>query len=410
MPGSRKRIRVAAESHFGYPLSVAAVRATLATRCGDDSPCGAWQAAAAAAGVTGADAFLCHLSLSITTALESLAASAEAARTLLRSRASGKVANDELEVQISSAETVKRVALERELCTVDVALERFRAERGAAAEAASSLSDDDLIACHASVVAGLDASDALLRALPTTVVEIPHVLLVADAPALLEEDALCWRVIAPRAIMPEDLELTYEPFRARAGETLELQLGLRGDLRVIRDRSIVELRVALAAAVEALQIEMRLLVQPEGASPVQQPLKVDIGVDLPYRPISISVVIPASAPAGSSICFGPWTLRGKSVRDACMTETLQVEVRTSLRYSGVSGTPLTLCLFTLRVDSHLVRSSLAPSKQPSFKPGFLPAALRTLASGRRCTAPRPTGLARMPFTRAATGALAYLCL
>jgi hypothetical protein len=40
-------------------------RAFIGARCSDDSPPGAWRAAAAAAGVDGADAFLCHLGRSV---------------------------------------------------------------------------------------------------------------------------------------------------------------------------------------------------------------------------------------------------------------------------------------------------------------------------------------------------------
>lgn len=48
--------------------TAAALRATLAARCGDAVPPGAWLAVASAASVTGADAYLCHLSRSIAAA------------------------------------------------------------------------------------------------------------------------------------------------------------------------------------------------------------------------------------------------------------------------------------------------------------------------------------------------------
>ena len=106
-----------------------AIHATLVARCGDDSPPGAWRVAAASAGVSAADAFLCYLSRSIVGALEHLAASAEAARVRINAlHDAGDVRShcDELETRVDSTGASKRVALERELCAVDEALERIR--------------------------------------------------------------------------------------------------------------------------------------------------------------------------------------------------------------------------------------------------------------------------------------------
>lgn len=82
---------------------------------------------------------------------------------------------DELEVRINEAESTKIAALERELCSVDAVLEKLRAERGVAAEAATSLNDAELIAKNAELLARLDAAEAQLLAIPTSVVELPHV-------------------------------------------------------------------------------------------------------------------------------------------------------------------------------------------------------------------------------------------
>lgn len=145
-----------AADYISAPMSAATptaavLRAVLTSRCGEDPP-GAWQSTAAASGVSGADAFLCHLSRSIASALEYLASSAAAAHARLQSArdtvhlAEAHVHCDELEAGIISAEYVKRAALERELCVVDAALERLRTERGGVIGAATSLSDDELLA------------------------------------------------------------------------------------------------------------------------------------------------------------------------------------------------------------------------------------------------------------------------
>ena len=122
-----------------------AIRAAFAARCGDDSPPGAWRLAAASAGVSGADAFLCHLSRSIIGALEHLAASAEAARARVNEMREAALSRcDELERRVESTETIKRVALECELCAVDAALENLRAERSTTADAVYSHCDGEL--------------------------------------------------------------------------------------------------------------------------------------------------------------------------------------------------------------------------------------------------------------------------
>ena len=146
MPAARKRARYTVDDSSSKSLSTTALRPALTARCGDDSPPGAWKVAAATAGVAGADAFLCYLARSIAGALERLAASAEAARVRVRAARDAAAVEahshcDELESRLESAEASKRVALERELCAVDAALERLRAERGVVSEAVASLSD-----------------------------------------------------------------------------------------------------------------------------------------------------------------------------------------------------------------------------------------------------------------------------
>jgi hypothetical protein len=170
MPANRKRARDFTETAVVTHFSASAFRSALVSRCGHNSPPGRWQAAAAAAGVSGADAFLCHLGRSIAAALQSIPAKAEAARALLRSTRAALLSAvnsrcDELEARINDVESDKIATLERELCAVDAALECLRAGRGAAAEASASLEDSELAARDDELTARLDAAESQLLAL-----------------------------------------------------------------------------------------------------------------------------------------------------------------------------------------------------------------------------------------------------
>ena len=289
--------------------SVCATRATLLARCGDDSPPGAWRGAAASAGVTGADAFLCYLSRSIVGALERLAASAEAARARVgAARMSGDIGSqphcNELESCVELTEASKRVALEHELCAVDAALEHLRAERSTASDVAASLCDSEL---EAELTARLDAADAQLLALPTTVVEIPHVGVAVDSAALLAGAAVFGRVVAPLAITAADLTLEGAPHHTWPGDTVRLYLVLHSAAHAAQTAE--ELAVSLGAAAAATHVEATL--KAEGAAP--QPLQADVSADNPKRCIIISIGVPLDAPVGSSVCFGPLTMSGQPV-------------------------------------------------------------------------------------------------
>lgn len=204
--------------------SAVARRAALVRRSAADAAPPSWRTAAASAGVSGADAFLCDLSSRIAAALQTVPVSSEAARDLLRSARETLIRAvnarcDVLEGHINAAERSKIVALERELCAVDVALERWRAERGAAAEAASSLNDAELAGRNAELTDNLDAAEALLLALPTTVVEPPRVGI--DVRTLDLEGAIndVGRVMIPLAVTVADLALKRVPHRVAPGRT-----------------------------------------------------------------------------------------------------------------------------------------------------------------------------------------------
>jgi hypothetical protein len=286
-----------------------AIRAAFAARCvDDDSPPGAWRFAAASVGVSGADAFLRHLSRSIFRALENLAASAEAARARINAvRDAALLRCDELESRIEATETFKRVALEHELCAVDAALERLREERSTGAAASASLDDAELEAQLIKLTGRLDAADAQLLALPTTVVEPPHVGLVVEETAALAAVLALGRVIAPRAVTAADLTLEVASSYARPGDTLQLRVALQSAHHT--SQSDEELEISLGAAAAATHVEATL--KAEGGA--TQPLKADVSTDVSGRCVKISISIPSDALVGSLVCFGPLTVSGQPV-------------------------------------------------------------------------------------------------
>lgn len=327
--------------------SVAALRAALAARCGDDSPPGPWRAAAAAAGVSGADAFVCKLSSSIVAALEDLAVSAEVARSQLvavsvRVEDNMKPYVDELVTRIATIEMSKRVALELELCAVDATLERLQDARGTVADAVASLSDAELEERHSVLAAGLDAADAQLLALPTSVVEPPYVGLVIDRPKLLAGIAAFGRVVSPRAIAPADLVPDRVPRHTWPSNTLQLRLSVRGALHM--SASAEELEISLGSAVAAMHVDVTL--ESEGAA--TQPLPVGVVID--WGKVVISISVPGTAAVGSSVCFGPLTVSGQSV--AGLPRTLRVQVG-GLRL-GRSENPSSALLQSLIQPAHPV--------------------------------------------------------
>ena len=289
--------------------AASAIGPALSARFGDDSPPGAWKVAAASEGVAGADAFLCHLSRSIAAALEHLAASAEAARVRVKAARSAAAVEaqahcDELESRIDSVEASKRRALEFELIAVDAALERLRAERGAASEAVASLSDTELEARHAELGGRLDAADAQLLALPTSVVEPPYVGVVIDDDALLAGAAVFGRVVAPLAITAADLTLEGAPSHAYPGCALLFRLVVQG--APLASQSDDELEVSLGAAAAATHVDASLVT----GSALPQPMQAEVNADVPGRYVTISIGVPLDAPVGSSVCFGPLTVSG----------------------------------------------------------------------------------------------------
>lgn len=314
MPASHKRQREAAKSSTASGPSVVSLRTALTLRTVADpkSSTAAWRAAAAAAGFVGADAYLCHLGLAIANALRTIPVASEAAHAQLQQTRAALLAAvnarcDELDARISSAVSAKVAALERELCAVDTALGRWRADRVAAAEAAAALGDAEFAAKHTELNTRLDSAEAQLLALPTAVVEPPLVVLTLDLPRLLDSIANVGLLVAPVAITAADLALEGIARYALPGCKLLLRLALHG---VRHDsQSDAELEVSLAAAAAATHVEAML----EAADATRQQLQVDVGVDVTDRSLVISLAVPLTASVGSSVSVISATVFGLPV-------------------------------------------------------------------------------------------------
>lgn len=215
------------------------------------------------------------------------------------------------------------MALERELCAVDAALEKLRDERGAVAEAAASLGDMELLALHGELTARLDVAETQLLALPTSVVEPPCVKLVIDKSALLAGAAVFGRVLAPRAVTAANLTLESARRHAYPGCTLCLRLVLQGAHHAFQSGE--EPGVSLGAAAAATYVESSIV--NEGCA--VQPLQVDAIPDILNRGIAVRIAIPVTAPVGSSVCFSPLTVFGQPVSG------LLVELRIEVCHSRV---------------------------------------------------------------------------
>ena len=243
------------------------------------------------------DAFLCRLGLSIADALRSVSETADASRARLGQlcrvvHAAVDSRFELLESSINTAEASKIVALERELVAVDVALERYRTATRAVGDAVSLLSDSELCE-HIDLASRLDCAEALVRTLPTAVVEPPHVGLAFDEPALLNAIANCGRATAPLTVTGADLALESTPSRERADGTLRLRVSLGARHAA---QSTEELQVSLNFVAGATLVES--LLQVDGTEP--QPLHSTVSIDAVLRCICITLRVPVSVFAASA--------------------------------------------------------------------------------------------------------------
>lgn len=342
----RKRMRE--NDDAGSPAFVPSLRGHLADRASADVFPAAWRAATSAAGVSDADAFLCHLGRTISEALLTVPADSETARDQLRTIRAGLISAvnsrcDELEARISAAEITKVAALERQLCDIDAVLSQLRVERAAVAEAAASLGDAELGEKHADLTARLDVAEAQLLTLPTCVVEPPGVKLTADASALFISLADFGRVVAPRSVTAADLTLEESPHYAEGGDTLRWCIALRSSLHA--SQTAEELEISLGAASESSYIEASL--EAIGVTPL--PLRTQISMNIPRRCVTITAVVPPAAHTGSFVSVRSLAVFGQSL--ACPPRiSVRHGVRAPLQIQWIDEefSPTSICVSPAR--------------------------------------------------------------
>jgi hypothetical protein len=183
------------------------------------------------------------------------------------------------------------------------------------------MSDAELIALHPELTARLDCADALLLALPTAVIEQPHVELILDEAAMLAGATEFGRVVAPLAVTAADLALEGASGYSHPGGSHILRLVLQSDALV--SQSAEELAVSLGAAAAATHVVATL--EAEGAAP--QPLRANVSADVPQCSVRIAFAVPATAPIGSLVRFGPLTVFGQPTGMSGLPGQLVIEVR-----------------------------------------------------------------------------------
>jgi hypothetical protein len=289
--------------------STASLRTRLLRRV-DETPA-YWTDIAGRLGITGVDAGLCALGREIAGVIRSVGESAEAERQRLQSlRTTLHIAvdariNDLLE-KITTAESAKIAALERELERLDAALERTRREHAAAREALTSKSDDEIAALSAALNASLDGIDALLATLPHGPVEPSLLRLELDEGALLSSIRTAGAVLAPRGVHAADVVVRGLPMTLRPGRPLQFELALCDDYPC---RAPAELEAAAAS----IAFHARVAVSLETSAESQQlhaTLTPAVGGG---AVVSVSVAIPESASWCAEVVVSSVTVTGQPV-------------------------------------------------------------------------------------------------
>lgn len=329
------------------------IRVALAGRVNPDTLPLAWRDAAALAGARGTDAFLCFLARSIAAALHTLseASEAEARVALLASAGTASTPETcscitaaviarcgELSEEINAAEAVKHATLERELCTVDETLERWRAICVDVGEALVS-GDAELALRLAALINRLDELDARLLVLPTAApVEPPHVGLVLLAPPVLHISEIgdLGRIVAPHAVTAADLAVECASAYAMPGSILQLRI-VPGASHA--SQSAEELQVSFGAALATTRIEAFL-----SAEGLRQPALV-YSVSAAERSLVVALHVPANTPAGAEVCIGRICVAGQDVSFALHTIPVRHGMHAPLLIMDVTdGATTTPCI------------------------------------------------------------------
>jgi hypothetical protein len=238
--------------------AAASLRARLLHRI-DGTP-SYWTEIEARLGTIGADAGLCALGREVAGVIRGVGESAEAERQRFEAlRATFHIAVDarinELLSKVTTAESAKIAALERELERLDATLERTRREHAAAREALTSKSDDEITALSAALTVSLDDIDALLATLPHGPVEPSMLRLELDEGALLSSIRTAGTVLAPRGVHAADVVVRGLPTTVRPGRPLQFELVLCDDYPC---RAPAELEASAASLAFHARVDMSL--------------------------------------------------------------------------------------------------------------------------------------------------------
>ena len=294
-----------------------------------------WHFAATKAGTSDIDGFICHLGRTVSEAINTLQSSAEAARARLREtrwaiHAAVDARFDDLELQVNTAVAVKSAALERELVDVDYVLERWRVDSAALGHSIAAIADTEFETQHALLSSRLDDVKSQLNALPTAVIEPPVVDVRVDSTALLGVVAGFGRVLAPLPVTADDLsfEETSNDTRVRSGDTLHLcmSLGVRH-----ATQSPEELSMSLRKLAEETSVDAAL----EASDVEPQAVAASVASDAALRTLLISLIVPASAPAGSCIVIRGVFAGGRPVAKLPLMLTVCRGLQTPLCLTGL---------------------------------------------------------------------------
>ena len=294
------------------PPGVASLRGGLVSRAARLATSRSWLREASADVADDTDACLLQLGRSIAAALQMVATIAEDARASLRQARSALHAAvdsrcDELQSSLNAAEAARVAILERELVTVDAALERWRSEGAGMCEAVAALSDAELSSQHDTLTTRLDNMESLLLSLPPVIDEPPVIGLgLQDMAAQLTRIAGFGRVLAPLAISATDLSLEGASSVVRPGGVISLMLTL-GERHAAQ--CTAELELSLGRLVRQTIVEASL----DDVGVALQPLPVTVASDAAHRCLVISMTVPSSASAAASICLNSLTVAGLRV-------------------------------------------------------------------------------------------------
>jgi hypothetical protein len=267
-----------------------------------------WTDIAERFGTIGADTSLCALGREVANVIRAVGESAEAERQRLESlRTTLHIAVDsrinELLAIVTTAESTKIAALERELERLDAVLVRTRREHAAARESLTVKSDDEIATLSTTLTASLDGIDALLATLPHGPVEPSLLRLELDEGALLSSIRAAGTVLGPCGVRAADVVVRGLPTTVRPGRPFQVELVLSDDYPC---RAPAELEAAAASLAFHARVNVALEIGAD-LQPLHAMLVPASGV------VAVSVAIPESGGRGAEVVVSSVTVAGQPV-------------------------------------------------------------------------------------------------